>query len=315
MPVIEVNHQIPSTMGSGDFSSVIIPTVEVAQSTNVDLLISRITQPRKKAMEQLNASFITEIQKPFQQNLMENSMQMISDQICIKAPSLEPDLQFHLNNGHSSIYNTKINDLIQHTALSTSLKLPTLKPIIFRPYLGHNTHGVWESRGMATLPTDKIILTRPLHELWAHIRHCKLPRFALVIQAIKTLVLGIFRGHLCDHVLLFTSVDSKLKIIHGLQKETAVETQEEIDKAFTFMLEKAIYVKLPNHVRPAITLENFNKLPMSDREMSLESIREFYLTKCSFQIAPETSTDQKLRISDLFKSTVLTIGCCLYDSD
>jgi len=47
-----------------------------------------------------------------------------------------------------------------------------------------------------------IFLARPLQELWTHIRHNKLPSFALIARAIKVLALGIFQGHLCDYMLL-----------------------------------------------------------------------------------------------------------------
>lgn len=47
-----------------------------------------------------------------------------------------------------------------------------------------------------------IMLTRPVSELGAHIRHCELPSWGLVARVIKTLALFIFTWHLCDDILL-----------------------------------------------------------------------------------------------------------------
>ncbi len=48
----------------------------------------------------------------------------------------------------------------------------------------------------------KIILSRPLHELWAHVTHCQLPSWTLLMRAICTLFMAIFRWHFCDGILL-----------------------------------------------------------------------------------------------------------------
>jgi hypothetical protein len=47
-----------------------------------------------------------------------------------------------------------------------------------------------------------IILSQPLHELWAHVKHCQLPSWSLLARAIYTLFMAIFTWHFCDGILL-----------------------------------------------------------------------------------------------------------------
>jgi hypothetical protein len=47
-----------------------------------------------------------------------------------------------------------------------------------------------------------IILSRPLHELWAHATHCQLPSWSLLARSVYTLFMAIFRWHFCDGILL-----------------------------------------------------------------------------------------------------------------
>ncbi len=59
-----------------------------------------------------------------------------------------------------------------------------------------------------------IVVTRPAHELWAHICNCELPSWQLLARAVSVLFFALVRGHLCDNVLLLRK-DGLHHSLHG----------------------------------------------------------------------------------------------------
>lgn len=49
-------------------------------------------------------------------------------------------------------------------------------------------------------PDGALLLTRPIEELWGHVRALEVPNLYLVARVIKTIVLAIFRWHLYEDI-------------------------------------------------------------------------------------------------------------------
>lgn len=88
---------------------------------------------------------------------------------------------------------------------------------------------------LATPPASSIILARPLSELRSCISNRNAISLELIIRTIKTLVLGIFRGHLYDRVALST-VDG---ILHSFSGKAESLLIEDMQKKYPHMLENA----------------------------------------------------------------------------
>lgn len=86
-----------------------------------------------------------------------------------------------------------------------------------------------------------ILVARPLKELYAYIQDRELPPLALVARAIKTLALSIFRGHLCDHVLLA----KKGGISHSLQGRVETVSLDELTRSYPKMF-KTCFILIYN---------------------------------------------------------------------
>jgi hypothetical protein len=86
-----------------------------------------------------------------------------------------------------------------------------------------------------------ILVARPLKELYAYIQGRELPPLALIARTIKTLVLSIFRWHLCDHVLLA----KKGGISHSLQGRVETVSLDELIRNYPKMF-KACFILVYN---------------------------------------------------------------------
>src|ERR1700722_6850944 len=67
---------------------------------------------------------------------------------------------------------------------------------------GHASPALPQSQPIAQFEEGTIVFTRPLHELWQHLTNYELPSWALIVRAISTLFMAIFRWHLCDGIML-----------------------------------------------------------------------------------------------------------------
>src|SRR5690349_7981368 len=104
---------------------------------------------------------------------------------------------------HSLIHyspDPKLKIDLSELAKFIKIELPPIEPIKFE-LLPIEPIKI-ELFKISDIDHDTILLARPVHELIAHLRDFKIPSFVLVARVIKTLVLAIFRWHLCDHVLL-----------------------------------------------------------------------------------------------------------------
>ncbi|MBI2742807.1 MAG: hypothetical protein HYX48_02710 [Chlamydiales bacterium] len=93
-----------------------------------------------------------------------------------------------------------------------------------------------------------ILVTRPLHELLAHVSNCELPSWTLLARTVSVLFMAIFRWHFCDNVLL----ERAEKIVHS------IDGRVEIIKATDTRVDSLI----GDHFSPVFTpqdLSDFNQ--------------------------------------------------------
>lgn len=147
---------------------------------------------------------------------------------------------------------------------------------------------------------ESVLVARPLKELSLNVRNMKLPSFTLIARCIKTLVLGIFRGHLCDHVLL----KSKGYIIHSLDGKISRDNSfsTEFGKKYPFLMEGAYVLnpkpqELSSH--KGITSDELDSLGA----ITPDAVRKYYLFAYNFAI-----TDRLESINDLFATKHLTLS-------
>ena len=80
-----------------------------------------------------------------------------------------------------------------------------------------------------------ILIARPLKELFSHVTHFKLLRFELIGRVIKTLVLAIFRWHLCDRIVL----EGDHGVTYNLSERRITDEREDFVKKYPFLLQTA----------------------------------------------------------------------------
>ncbi len=186
---------------------------------------------------------------------------------------------------------------------------------------------------MLALPSPaSIVVTRPVKELGLAIIGLKLPSWELIGRVIKVLVLGIFRWHLCDRVLLvqndydLSSYEGRisLEIYHSMKGKVVLEKASEINKQYPFMLDAAYYLsyKIDNkYVEPSKedhpdqkvllhvgeTSDTFVRMPVfaNYKEISPQTIREFYSNFFGIAITPKKTGNS---ISDLFNSKLFKLS-------
>ncbi|MBA3721953.1 MAG: hypothetical protein H0W88_06095 [Parachlamydiaceae bacterium] len=141
---------------------------------------------------------------------------------------------------------------------------------------------------------EEIVITRPIKELMSHVRHLKLPRFKLIGRVIKTLVLSIFRWHLCDKCL-FKVGDI---IIHSLERRLSKAQKKDFQSMYPFMLENAYVLTLKADIK------KIEETEFNSSQVNADTIREFF--KSCYQI-DLTGKLQGNSINDLFKSKLLDI--------
>lgn len=139
-----------------------------------------------------------------------------------------------------------------------------------------------------------IVLARPLSELFAHIQHYELPSLLLVARAIKTLVLSIFRWHLCDYVLLPSDhlFCSKIRERTSLINKNMKEENYLCTKDYPYMIESAFFLVLkPIQRLPGIIYDVIHD-PFHERykEISVPSLIEYYRTYEKMDLIPKTES-------------------------
>lgn len=113
-------------------------------------------------------------------------------------------------------------------------------------------------------PKIRLIVARPLKELVAHVRNLKLPSLRLIARAIKTLVLGIFRWHLCDYLLI--QIDNS--IFQNQKGRVEMRTRENLNKDYPYLLKSAFQYELI----PRIFLANIHIKTM--KQINAQSLVE-----------------------------------------
>lgn len=192
-----------------------------------------------------------------------------------------------------------------------SVRIPGQKHALLHAFLREHTH-LTLSPTVLKVPSvdilsrilmkDEILVARPLKELWLHVKNLKLPSFALVVRCINTLVLGIFRGHLCDHVLLRSiALLNGEKIIHSLSGRISTDDAADFEKKYPFMLESAFVLKPKNEELSfkGITQDELESLGT----ISPDAVRKYYLFSYNFAF-----TDSLKSIDDLFASKELSLS-------
>jgi hypothetical protein len=143
------------------------------------------------------------------------------------------------------------------------------------------------------LLNDEIIIARPLKELYSHIIHLKIPTLELFLRAIKTLVLSLFKWHLCDHCL----VKVEDQIIHSISGEILRTNINEFRTERPFMLENAFYL-VPN--------ENVRKINEGFIQGNIvpDAIQDYFERCYEINI---TGRSEGNKIGDLFSSQYFEI--------
>jgi hypothetical protein len=148
--------------------------------------------------------------------------------------------------------------------------------------------------GLGMAEPDRIIIARPLKELWSHIRNCKLPSIRLLVRVIVTVALGIFRGHLCDKVVL----ESEGSLFHSLKGHVEKVDRATMQAAYPYMLENAFVMVLKETPK--------QNVPISDsyKKINPQTIRDYYHRICKIDITPK---EEGNTLQDLFKSKALEL--------
>lgn len=145
--------------------------------------------------------------------------------------------------------------------------------------------------------SDTILIARPLKEFFSHICHFKIPSLELIVRVIKTLVLSVFRWHLCDSVLLEQS--------HGLLKEKVIsQFSGDVSQITILDFELAYPYLLENAYRLSLSQCKLEEHDFDDNELCPDTLRD-YFEKC-YQIQI-TSKSFKNTIHDLFQSQELIL--------
>jgi len=142
---------------------------------------------------------------------------------------------------------------------------------------------------LAILETDDIIITRPLNELFCHVKNLKLPSLQLIARVIKTLVLSIFRWHLCDECLLKKGD----QVTHSLDGRLSVSDMADFQSEHPFLLNCAFVLSLKSAISKKDDTD-FDK-----DSLTPDTIREYFFDCYKLEI---TDKVQGNSIIDLFKS-------------
>lgn len=133
---------------------------------------------------------------------------------------------------------------------------------------------------LAHPPVGTIILARPLSELYATVSNKKLPALELIIRAIKTLALAIFRGHFYDRLAL----SNNLGILNSFTGKAEILTCEEMQKKYPYLLENAHVLILKQPVRSPDTFGRIG-------DFANGIVDAYTLGKCLFNNRLMTSRD------------------------
>lgn len=150
---------------------------------------------------------------------------------------------------------------------------------------------------------ESVLVARPLKELSLFVKNLKLPSFALIARCIKTLVLGIFRKHLSDQLL----IKSEAKVIHSLTGRISTDDVAHFKAKYPFLQECAYVLKL--RTEDSSKAQEKSDQPMQKsleargyKTITPDAIRKFY------ELAYHTAITEKLKsnsINDLFSSKQL----------
>ncbi|MCE5319294.1 MAG: hypothetical protein LLG04_18260 [Parachlamydia sp.] len=141
---------------------------------------------------------------------------------------------------------------------------------------------------------NRLIIARPLKELWAHVRSRKLPSLRLVARAIKALALSIFRWHLCDYILIPVANS----IFHNQKGRIEMRTRENLKKDYPYLFQSALeYEFIPSL---SLTITQIRTM----KQINAQSLVE--LCKLCGDIAL-TSKEKGNTLSNLFKSKHLKL--------
>jgi hypothetical protein len=129
--------------------------------------------------------------------------------------------------------------------------------------------------------------------LIAHFKHFKIPEFELIARAVKTLFLGIFRGHLCDHCLLKQGKE----VITSLSGVALKLKDQELKTKYPYMIESAYLLTIQSGIKSK-KWEEF-----SSDQVIPDTIREFF--KIRYVEITNKITNNSIR--DLLKSEFLVL--------
>ncbi|WP_075883545.1 hypothetical protein [Candidatus Protochlamydia sp. W-9] len=140
---------------------------------------------------------------------------------------------------------------------------------------------------------DEIILTRPLKELTSHIKQLKMPRFELIGRVIRTLVLSVFRWHLCGECLLKQGV----QITHSLTGRLSNVNCQVLQEKYPYLLENVYTLTIKDQIQKK------NEEVFISKKVSPDSLRNYFFVSYEIEI---TDKSQGNSIYDLLKSSVLS---------
>lgn len=145
-----------------------------------------------------------------------------------------------------------------------------------------------------------ILIARPLKELLQHIKNKKLPSLLLIARSIKVLALAIFRGHLCDHVMISSQNFFTLeKITHSLNGKVTSDEASKFKEKYPFMRECAYLLKTcDNKVMNCFEIEGVQSI-------NPNTIRILILMNSGISIVDK---QKSITINDLFQSKLLKLS-------
>jgi len=147
----------------------------------------------------------------------------------------------------------------------------------------------WGDIMLSILETDDIIITRPLNELFCHVKNLKLPSLQLIARVIKTLALSIFRWHLCDECLLKKGDH----VTDSLDGHLSVSGLADFQSKHPFLLNSAYVLILKSGISKKDDTD-FDK-----DSLTPDAIRDYFYDCYKLEI---TDKVQGNSINDLFKS-------------
>lgn len=159
-----------------------------------------------------------------------------------------------------------------------------------------------------------VILARPLMEFLSHIRNLKLPSLYLVVRLIKVLVLGIFKGHLCDHVML----TEKGGILNSIKGRIVTNDVQTFRKNNPYMLENAFLLRFNNKSNNDTPIDKhpsydqyaggsmFVRFPKFNnyKKINAQTVREYYHKFYGIKL---TKKEHGNTTKDLFNSNYLDL--------